>query len=254
MDKRIGAQLYTLRDFCQTKEDFAQSMKKLQEIGYQQVQISGVGPIPAEEIKAVCDEYGLQISCTHRAMENYENDLAGEIAFHKTLDCEIAGLGAMPGCFRANGITQESVMKFIDRMNKINDGLQQAGIIFAYHNHDFEFMKLDGKFVMDYIIEYGKFAFIVDVYWLSHAGLNPAEYIKRLGKRAICVHFKDLAVVDGQVVMAEVTEGNLDWDAIIQACREAGVRWALVEQDVCRRDPFESMAISYNALKEKGFN
>lgn len=251
MDQRIGAQLYTLRDFCQTKEDFAQSMKKLQEIGYKQVQISAVGPIPAADLKEICDQYGMAVSCTHRGLTNYEEDLAGEIEFHKTLGCDIAGLGSMPGELRT--FTKDSIMDFINRMNRINAGLKAAGITFAYHNHAFEFEKVNGKFVMDYFLEYGEFSFIVDTYWLAFAGLNPAEYIQKMGERAVCVHFKDLAIIKDQVVMAEVTEGNLDWDQIIPACREAGVRWALVEQDVCRRDPFESLAISYKALTQKGF-
>ena len=254
MDKRIGAQLYTLRDFCQTKAGFEESMKKLQEIGYKQIQVSGIGPIPAEDLRGICDRYGIVVTCTHRAMDNYENDLDGEIAFHKALGCDIAGLGAMPGEFREHGLTKAGIMEFIQRMNKINAGLQSAGITFAYHNHAFEFEKIDGKFAMDYIIEYGEFSFIVDTYWLAYAGLNPAEYIQKLGNRAVCVHFKDLAIINDQIVMAEVTEGNLDWDAIVRACGEAGVQWALVEQDVCRRDPFESMTISYNALAEKGFH
>jgi sugar phosphate isomerase/epimerase len=53
-------------------------------------------------------------------------------------------------------------------------------------------------------------------------------------------------------VMAEVGEGNLNWPAILTACREAGVRWYLVEQDVCRRDPFESLGISLRNLKTMG--
>lgn len=70
----------------------------------------------------------------------------------------------------------------------------------------------------------------------------------------MAVHFKDLKVnVDNSTEMAEVGEGNLDWDSIIGVCEEAGVKWALVEQDVCRRDPFESMKMSYEYLTGKGF-
>lgn len=253
MDKRIGAQLYTLRNFCRTKEDFEESMKKLHEIGYKQVQISAVGPIPAKDIKAACDKYGMKISCTHRAMENYQNDIEAEIEFHKALDCAVAGIGSMPPRYREGGMSENKIMEFINDMNKINDELSKEGLTFAYHNHAFEFEKINGRYAMDYMIEYGRFSFIVDVYWLAYAGLDPARYIKKIGSRAVCVHFKDLAIIDGSVVMAEVTEGNLDWDGIIRACEEAGAQWALVEQDVCRRDPFESMKISYNALTEKGF-
>lgn len=51
MDKRIGAQLYTLREFCQTAEDFDDTLKKVSEIGYKIIQVSGIGPISAADIK-----------------------------------------------------------------------------------------------------------------------------------------------------------------------------------------------------------
>ena len=55
--------------------------------------------------------------------------------------------------------------------------------------------------------------------------------------------------IPAEQVMAEVGEGNLNWPAILQACREIGVEWYAVEQDVCRRDPFESLKISYENLR-----
>ena len=54
--------------------------------------------------------------------------------------------------------------------------------------------------------------------------------------------------------MAEIGEGNLDWDAIVAACDEAGVKWALGEQDRSKRDPMESLKMSYDYLCGKGFN
>lgn len=84
--------------------------------------------------------------------------------------------------------------------------------------------------------------------------MDPVSFLKKLGHRAMAVHFKDLKVnVDNTTEMAEVGEGNLDWDGIIAACEEAGTKWALVEQDVCRNDPFASMKMSYEYLCGKGF-
>ncbi len=59
-------------------------------------------------------------------------------------------------------------------------------------------------------------------------------------------------VSDGQPVMVEIGEGNLDWTDVLAACSEAGVQWLIVEQDVCRRDPFESLAISRRNLQALG--
>ncbi len=252
MDKRIGAQLYTLRDFCKTEEDFEKSMEKLEKIGYKQVQISAVGPIAPEKIKDMCDRHGMIISCTHRPFENYENDIQGEIAYHKALDCPVAGIGSMPHEWDAP-LTEDVVLDFAHRMNKITERMAEEGITFAYHNHAFEFEKINGKYVFDYFIENSNCSFIVDTYWLAYAGINPAKYIEKLGKRAVCVHFKDLAMSGQNVEIAEVGQGNLEWDEIINACEKAGTKYVLVEQDICKRDPFDCMEASYKFLTQKGF-
>jgi sugar phosphate isomerase/epimerase len=64
------------------------------------------------------------------------------------------------------------------------------------------------------------------------------------------VHLKDMAIVENNQVFAEIGEGNLNWPAILQACRDSGVEWYVVEQDTCLRDPFESLAISYSYLQK----
>jgi sugar phosphate isomerase/epimerase len=69
------------------------------------------------------------------------------------------------------------------------------------------------------------------------------------------VHLKDMAITpERQQLMAEVGEGNMNWTGILEACREAGVKWYIVEQDICQRDPFESLKISFDNLQEMGVN
>ena len=66
------------------------------------------------------------------------------------------------------------------------------------------------------------------------------------------VHLKDMVIREGKQVYAEVGEGNLNWPSILAACKEAGVRWYIVEQDICPGDPFKSLEISFNNLKKMG--
>jgi sugar phosphate isomerase/epimerase len=68
------------------------------------------------------------------------------------------------------------------------------------------------------------------------------------------IHLKDMTILNNQQTMAEVGEGNLNWPAILDACRAAGVQWYAVEQDICQRDPFESLAISYKNLSAMGLS
>lgn len=253
MDKRIGAQLYTIRQYTQTLDSFDQALEKISKIGYKAIQVSCVGPFKAEEIKTICDKHQLIPVCTHRSWDEYCNHLEESIQFHKTLGCQVAGLGAIPNL--RTGFTWDDLVRFVEKMNQINKEFKKNGITFAYHNHDVEFSKVEGKRPMDYILEHAEFDFIVDVYWLAASGVDPARFIKKVGNRAKIVHFKDITVIEngkGQKI-AEVMEGNLDWDSIIEACQSAGVEWAMVELDTCERDPFDSLQNSYKNLSTKGF-
>jgi len=98
--------------------------------------------------------------------------------------------------------------------------------------------------------------FIVDTFWVQFGGLAPAEFISKLGKRAMMVHFKDYYINAKKgftVKVCEVGEGNLNWDKIINACEEAGCEYALVEQDDCYgENPFDCLKRSFNYLKAMG--
>ena len=252
MNKEIGAQYFTIRKSCKTIEDFDASCKKVREIGYKKVQLSGIGDFEANEIKAVLDKYGLEAVCTHRPAQNYLENIDKEIDFHKTIGTRICGLGSMPG-FNAK---HETIEKFINDFTPVVDKLAENDLIFAYHNHAFEFEKIDGKYVFEIINEKmsgDNFKFILDVYWLSYAGIHPAKVIKKYKGKIACVHFKALKIREKQPCIAEVGYGNIDWDDVISACMESDVEYALVEQDHCDGDPFDSLKMSYDFLKEKGF-
>lgn len=253
MDRRIGAQLFTLREHMQTVEDFEETCRKVSEMGYKIVQISGT-PLKASEMKPILDKYGLEVMLTHRRWKEFKEKLDDIIDYNKTLGSELCGLGMMP--FEV-AETSENLTQFIKEANAIAKRLREEGLYFGYHNHAFEFSKLDGKYVMDRLLEETnpeEFKIIVDVYWLQVGGMNPAEYIEKLGNRAMAIHFKDLKVnFNNTTEMAEVGVGNLNWDEIIAACDEAGAKWAMVEQDRCQTDPFECMKTSYDFLTTKGF-
>ena len=252
MKKQIGAQYYTIRQHCQTLEDFEESCRKVKEIGYQVVQLSGIGNFSGEEVKAVLDKYNLTCACTHRGPVNYLEQLDEEIAFHRTIGCDICGIGSMPG-FNAKVETIES---FVKKFGPVCEKLEKEGLIFAYHNHAFEFEKIDGKYAFEILFEkmpYKNFKLILDVYWLAFAGVNPAKFIRDYKDYIACIHFKDLKIVDNTQKFAEIGQGNLDWDDIISASYESSAAYALVEQDTCDGDPFDALKVSYDFLKERGF-
>jgi len=133
--------------------------------------------------------------------------------------------------------------------------MKERGLTFGYHNHSFELEKFDGKTGLE--ILYGEsdpdvFTAEIDTYWIQHGGGDPAAWIRRVAGRSPLVHLKDMVMRGSEQLMAEVGEGNLNWPAILEACREACVEWYIVEQDVCQRDPFESLGISLRNLQAMG--
>ena len=249
MDKRIGAQLYTVRDFVKTEEDFIATMTRLAEFGYKSAQFSGVPDIlTPERFREICDGLGIEIACTHRSFGEYENGLDELIKYHKALKCDIAGLGGLPGIYYNTGSVEEAD-KAINILNGATERLAAEGIEFAYHNHAFEFAKLEnGQTLFDRILEKGNFKFVLDVYWLSFAGKNPVKIITELGDRVSVLHYKDMKVnVNNTVTYTDVGSGTLDWDAIVAVSDKA--RWAMVEEDLCGDDnPIDALGKSYKFL------
>ncbi|OMF28650.1 xylose isomerase [Paenibacillus sp. FSL H8-0548] len=251
---RIAAQLYTLRDFLKTPEDIASSLKKVKQIGYHAIQASGLGPIGDKELKEIADREQLTICATHIPFADLTGNLDAVIEKHKIWDCKYVGLGAMPLEYRSS---KEGYSAFAKEATEIGKKLNQAGLRFFYHNHEFEFAKFDGKTGMDILMEEtDKEAvdFLIDLFWVQAGGADPIEWLHKLKGRMTLVHLKDFAVTsDRERRFAEVGEGNMNYPSILEACERVGIEWAPVEQDNCYgRDPFESLAISFNNLIELG--
>jgi sugar phosphate isomerase/epimerase len=129
--------------------------------------------------------------------------------------------------------------------------LRPAGLQLAYHNHSHELERFGLQTGLETLFATASpddLMAELDTYWLQFGGANPASWISRFKHRAPLVHLKDMAVERGQPVDVEIGEGNLDWIEILSACRDAGTEWLVVEQDQPRRDPLESVAISYANL------
>ncbi len=250
----LAAQLYTIREYTQTPQDLATSLKRIRDIGYTAVQISGIGPIPDAEVKAMVDDLDLTICNTHvRPTEALWTDLDAVIAQHRLWGCRHVAIGSMPASFRQEG--EAGFRRFAEEASRIGEELHRAGLTFSYHNHSFELVRFGRRTGLDIIFEESDPRYLqaeIDTYWVQHGGADPAAWIRRMAGRMPVVHLKDMVIVDGEQAMAEIGEGNLNWPAILQACREAGVEWYAIEQDVCRRDPFESLKISLDNLREMG--
>lgn len=250
----LAAQLYTVREFTQTADDFATSMTRIRNIGYTAVQVSAIGPIPNPEVQAIVDDLDLVICNTHvRPADALWNNLDAVIEQHHLWGCKHVAIGSMPARYREEG--EVGFRRFAQEASQIGEKLHAAGLTFSYHNHSFEFVRFGKRTGLDIIYGESDPRYLqaeIDTYWVQHGGGDPAAWIRKMKRRMPVVHLKDMVIIEDKQVMAEVGEGNLNWPAILQACREAQVDWCAVEQDICQRDPFESLKISYENLRAMG--
>jgi len=248
----VGAQMYTVRDFCTTATDTAAAMQRLMVNGYRAVQISGVRIDDARELRKMLDDNGLVCAATHVATGKFQTDLNWVVDYHKTLGCKHSAVGGMPGEYR-NG---DGFVRFAKEFSEIARKLKKQGLTFSYHNHSFELEKFNGRTGLDILMEESNpkvFMMEIDTYWIQHGGGDPAAWIGKARGRIPLLHLKDMTVRTGKgPIMAEVGEGNLNWKKILAAAKKAGVKWYLVEQDTCERDPFESLKRSLDNLKAMG--
>ncbi len=262
---QLAAQLYTVRDFTQTSADLAETLRKVRDIGYPAVQVSAIGKdIAPSEVKQMADDLDLTICNTHFGYDQLWHDLDSVIETHKLWSCEHVAIGSLPAPYRDDGAN--GYKRFAQEASQVGEKLAQAGLTFSYHNHSFEFVRFpDGegssRTALDILYDESDPRYLqaeIDTYWIQHGGADPAAWCARMADRMPVVHLKDIVVVrrEGrppvEQQMAEVGEGNLNWPAILEACREAGVQWYAVEQDICQRDPFESLQISYENLRGMG--
>lgn len=249
----IAAQLYTLRNQMQTTEEIALGLRKVKEIGYPAVQVSGIGPIDPAQLKELTDEIGLEICATHIGWDRFVNDFDNVVAQHKLWNCKYVGLGSMPASYRTDSA---GYVRFAKEASEVGQRLRDQGLQFIYHNHAFEFQKFAGITGLEILFAESDpevFHFELDTYWIQIGGANSVTWINKVADRMKVVHYKDMGNAGkNEPIMAEVGEGNLEWSEIIKATIDNKVEYAAVEQDVCQRDPFESLAISYKNLKRLG--
>lgn len=251
----IGAQLYTVRDFCRTLDDFAETLKKVREIGYTTVQVSGTCGYEAEWLRDQLKANGLTCGITHFNYDRIINDTEAVIAEHKTFGCDFIGVGSMPG-------GAANYQRFLAEAKAPGKKIHNAGLQFMYHNHDFEYKNVleDNRPLMHHISDdftAEELCFTLDTFWVKAGGYDVIEEIERLSGRLPVVHFKDMLInEEGQRKMAWVGGGNqLDFEKIIAAFDKAGSKLAYIEQDDCNgENPFDCLKKSYEYLKTLGLN
>ena len=255
LENVVGAQLYTCREYCQTIEGVRETLETVAKIGYKNVQVSGFGPVDQKEVIRILDDNGLTVVSTHENWDRLMKDLDAVIAEYQAYGGVHMAIG---GIFRGyEGL--DGVKRFGEDLAPIAEKLATVGMDFSYHNHNHEFAKHDGKLWLEALYEWIPADMLkaeIDTYWVQAGGADPALWVEKMAGREPLLHLKDMAVTpEREQRFAEIGEGNLNWERILEVAARCGVEYYLVEQDrTYDRTPYESLEISYRNLKAMGLS
>lgn len=266
MTTQIGAQMFTLREHCKTPSDIAKTLEKLKGMGFGAIQASAAGfsTIEAKVLKQILDDTGMVCAATHFSLDRMrETDAI--VQWHQTVNCSLTAIGG----FGWNDEGKPAWAKFAEDYNAIARACAAKGLRVGYHNHSHELApfeddpaKIDPKQTpLNYLVEHldPSVWFEVDTYWIAHGGGDPAAWLRKIGTsapgRVDAIHVKDMTITKTREhKMCEVGAGNLNWPAILDAAKQVGVKWYLIERDAGDLDPFESLKISLANLHEMGIS
>lgn len=249
---QVAIQLYTLRDHCKTAADFAVTMKKVREIGYTAVQVSGVGPIPEAEIVAMCKAEGLTICATHEGALKILDETDAVIERLKKLGTKLT---AYPHPAGVDFTSREQIDTLVKKLDAAGAKFRAAGLTLGYHNHGIEFVKVPGTQTtfLDYVFantDPKNLVGEIDTYWVQFGGGDPVEWAAKLRGRLPFIHLKDYTfIAEGKPFYTEIGNGTLPFKKIITEAEKSGCEWFIVEQDSTPGDPFVSIKQSFDYIK-----
>ena len=266
----IGIQLYSVRDAME--KDFAGTIKALAKMGYSAVEFAGIFGKSAEDIKAICDEAGVNPISAHVGLNIILPDIEGVVKTYHDIGCKYMVIPWAEGKVLPGGA---EYAQFLENIKKIAAELRKYGMKLGYHNHDFEFVKIDGKNKLDILYADTDPADLqtqIDTCWANVGGENPSEYVLKYTGRAPLVHIMDFVgsksanmygLIDGGKAegvaetpavpfeLRPVGSGVQDVASILEAAEKAGAEAVIVEQDnpSMGKTPMECAEMSINYIK-----
>ena len=262
----IALQVYSVRDAA--TEDFEGTMRAVKEMGYDGVELAGLyGLESAVACKKVLDKVGLELVSAHVGFDALEDDAQLD-------DYAATGVKFIAIPWMVAPKNEEELNAAIARIRNCGERCKARGIQMLYHNHDFEFEKINDKYILDtYYAEIPAdlLQTELDTCWVNVGGENPSDYIRKYNGRIEIIHLKDfvgsksenmygLIGADGKekaedtskkFELRPVGSGVQNFPAILDACKEVGAKWVVVEQDEpsMGKTRLECAEMSINYLK-----
>jgi sugar phosphate isomerase/epimerase len=262
--KYIGLQLYTVRNAMEA--DPVAALAKVAQIGYNSVEgatYTGTQKfygMDAATFAKQLKQNGLIMPSSHyRLGEEKTNgaDTQGTILHNwdrAVDDAATAGIKYMVCAYLSNPErgNLDKYKKLADHFNVAAEKCKKAGIQFAYHNHDFEFVQQDGKYPYEILLNNTDKNLVkmeMDIYWMVKAKQDPIALFNQHPGRFPLWHVKDMAKTPNQT-FTEVGNGTIDFKKIFAQADRSGLDYFFVEQDSTPGNPYDSITQSINYIKK----
>lgn len=234
----VGLQLYSLRE--QFGKDVAATLDQVRSLGIQYVELAGTYKLPPEQFKAQLDARGLKPISGHFPYERFRDDVEGIAREAKALGLQYVGCAWIP---HKDPFDEKTCRDAGAVFNRAGEALAKQGLKFFYHTHGYEFQPFGGGTLFDLLMAETKPEWVryeMDVFWIVHPGQDPVKLFAKYGSRFELMHVKDMkkgtqtGVLTGHSDVnndVALGTGMMDWPAILQAARKAGVKWYFIEDE-----------------------
>ncbi len=244
------------------KKDAWGTLRRVSEIGYQGIEgaggIASRAGLSPRQVREKLDELGLEAVAQGQVRQGMDDGQIDEvIATAQGVGCRhvVAYWGPVE--------SERQLREEAEFFDHVGERCAEAGLDFLYHNHNHELATFDGRYALDILMENTDPANVkceLDVAWVTYGGGDPVELIGRYAGRCPVLHMKDIAVApeggetanEGrkETQFTEVGTGVVDTAGVVQAARQCGVEWLVIEQDRMRDlTPMESVEVSFRNLK-----
>ena len=243
----VAIQVYSVRE--DANKNLYGTLKKIKAMGYDGVEFAGLYGHNPEEVREMCADLGLTPISAHVPYVDMIADPEGVLSAYATIGCQFVAVPYLSPEHRPDTENFPTVVKNIEMLGGV---AKKLGMQLLYHNHDFEFVKLDGKYALDVLydtVPAGLLQTELDMCWVNVGGEDPAAYLLKYSGRSPVVHLKDF-YGDKSEDMYEligiekkaptrpanfefrpVGYGKQNFPVILEAAEKAGAAWVVVEQD-----------------------
>jgi sugar phosphate isomerase/epimerase len=246
---RVGVQLIIFGERATT--DLRGVLADVEAAGYDGFEGGALAsPADAESVRQAMEGRSLAFLGGHSGIDQMANP--DEVERHAGL---VAALGGRYLMVSGGHDTLDGYRRGAEMLDRAGERCRRAGVALCYHNHAWEFKRLEGQVPIHLLAELTDPQLVKlcpDIYWVHVGGEDPAAFLTRYGRRCPCIHFKDGLGGDQARDFRELGRGKVDVAAALDAALKCDADWIIVEQDETERDPAESCRISREYLKSLG--